>query len=449
VFPNIFIHRTLLAALALTIPYMSAAAEITSLKDSVSFAIQNNRLLSAAAGQVSAAQAQTDLATAQLLPSLDISTGFIRTNSPLNSFGTKLQQQRITQADFDANKLNNPSYINNYQSRLGLNMPLFSGGAIWAARKSAQYHAKASELNFEFRKQQLIYQTIAAYVLSRQSLAQMDAQKHAVNAANKRWLDAKALKKRGLSIESDVMDAYVHLLRSKVRLDETKNMYANSLESLRWILGMNADTTLDTQAEPNIHFSPSSLTDLLDQASIRRTDFLALQSELSAADSAQDQAKSGYYPHVNLMAAQEWNNPTFGLKNSNAMVGVQVTMNIFSGAADLAKSRAAEAQRVTLSLQLEDKHQFISNEIKQAWRSVHTAKKRLQSEVEALKQTEESLRIKALRHHQGLEKTSDLLDAQVRADASKVAQIRAKYDYMIAKAALLLASGTLNEEVVQ
>jgi outer membrane protein TolC len=98
---------------------------------------------------------------------------------------------------------------------------------------------------------------------------------------------------------------------------------------------------------------------------------------------------------------------------------------------------------------VEDKRQQIYNEVNQAWRSLNIAEVRLTSEAEALKQTSESLRIKSLRHRQGLEKTSDLLDAQARADASKVAHIRATYDFMIAKAALLLASGTLTEEVVQ
>ncbi|MDQ7058308.1 MAG: hypothetical protein Q9N62_07675 [Ghiorsea sp.] len=54
-----------------------------------------------------------------------------------------------------------------------------------------------------------------------------------------------------------------------------------------------------------------------------------------------------------------------------------------------------------------------------------------------------------MRHKQGLETTSDLLASQVRTDQAQVMLIRAKYDVLIAKAALLLAAGTLNEGAVQ
>ncbi|MDX8407899.1 MAG: TolC family protein, partial [Mariprofundaceae bacterium] len=139
----------------------------------------------------------------------------------------------------------------------------------------------------------------------------------------------------------------------------------------------------------------------------------------------------------------------FGLKNRNTTIGATVSMNLFAGGSDRARVRAAEAERIGLELQIEDKQQQIENEVRQAWRSLNTAEQRYRSETVALQQTSESLRIKALRHAQGLEKTSDLLDAQVRLDTSRVARIRARYDVMIAKAALLLAAGTLNEEVVQ
>jgi outer membrane protein TolC len=442
-------HVLILILFSLPLPATAFAAEITSLRESVSYAVEHNRMLAVAVTQVDRAQAEVDMATGQLMPSVNVSTGFARTNSPVNSFGTKLQQQRITVADFSPASLNQPGYINNYQSRLGVSMPLYSGGAMWAGRARARHHAEASELEFEFRKQQLIYQTITAYVQSRQASAQVKARENAVKAAKKRWQDAEAMKKRGMAIDSDVMDAHVHVLRSQVRMDEASNIYEDSLESLRLVLGMDSNVRLNPLSEPGVRFSSEPVAQMLKKYSDRRADLLALEDELEASESARSQSQSGYLPHVNLMAAQEWNNETFGLKNSNAMVGVTVSMNLFSGGEDVAKVRAATSDRVALEFQLQDKRQQIKNEISQAFRNLQMAEQRFQSEYEALKQTSESLRIKSLRHAQGLETTSDLLDAQVRFDASEMAHIRAKYSLVIAKAALLLTTGTLDEEAVQ
>jgi outer membrane protein TolC len=328
-------------------------------------------------------------------------------------------------------------------------MPLFAGGANWAARSAAQSQAQASNHQFEFHKQQLVFQTIAAYVQTRQALAQVEAQQHAVRAANNRWQDAKVLKKRGIAIESDVMDAHVYVLRNQVALAQAKAQYQDSLENLHLVLGMRNTENTPALVEPVIQFHAESVAALLAQAYTNRADFLALQNTVEAADAGKRQAQAGYYPHINLIATQEWNSETFGLNNDNTTIGINLTMNLFAGGSDNAQARAAESKRIMASLQLEDKHQQIANEIRQAWRGLHIAEQRLQSENEALNQTLESLRIKALRQKQGLEKTSDLLDAQARADASKVTQIQAKYDYMIAKAALLLAAGTLHEGVVQ
>ncbi len=425
------------------------AEEVSSLSSSVAYALQHNRSLAATASQTDAAQAQVDAATGQLMPRLDVSTGFYRTNSALNAFGTKLLQEQVTQNDFIPDGLNNPDYINNYQSRLGLSLPLYNGGATYAARSKASANAEAASLSFDFHKQQLVYQTIVSYVQARQALAQVQAQEKAVQAAEQRLKDAKALKKRGMAINSDVMDANVYVLRAQLGLDHAKNQYQNSLEALRLVLGMDASQTLGKLTEPNIQSVQTSLDDLLASAPQHRADLLALMQQEEAASASSSQAKAGYMPHVNLTAAREWNSDTFGLKNGNNSLGLTVSMNLFSGGSDSANVRAAEAARIGLSLQQEDKRQQIQNEVRQAWRSLNLAKTKLVSEKQAYAQTTESLRIKALRHQQGLETTSDLLASQVRADQAHVMLIRAQYDFIIAKAALLLAAGTLNQEVVQ
>ena len=426
-----------------------AQAVVTTLQDSVSYALQHNRSLAASQSQVAAAEAQIDAATGQLLPRLDVSTGFYRTNSPLNSFGTILQQQRTTAADFDPAVLNSPDYVDNYMTRLGLTMPLYAGGALYAARHQASANAQAAALNVKFQQQRLVYQTIASYVQARQALAQVQASANAVKAAEQRLKDAEALRKRGMVIASDVMDAKVYVLRSQLALDQAKNTYEHSRESLRLVLGTNDVSSLGELEEPHLQDIDSSLDDLLASGAQQRADLLALVQQEEAASASTAQAESGYMPHVNLTAAREWHSETLGLNNGNNSIGLTVSMNLFAGGADSAQVRAAEAARIALSLQQEDKHQQIQNEIRQAWRSLNMAKRKLSSEAEAYKQTTESLRIKSLRHQQGLETTSDLLASQVRADQAQVMMIRAKYDVLIAKAALLLAAGILNEEVVQ
>lgn len=373
----------LFCILCLALPQLLFASETTTLKASLDYALAHNRALKISAHQADAAQAKVDVATGQLYPQIDVATGIYRSNSALNTFGSKLLQGQISTADFSPSVLNNPAYVNNYQSRLGLTLPLYSGGSIYAARHQALANAEAAALQQQFYEQQLIYKTIVSYVQARQTLAQASAKSKAVQAAQQRLKDAKALKKRGMAIESDVMDAHVYVLRSQLALDDAQNKYANSVESLRLVLGVETHQRLGQLEEPNIKVIKVSLDTLLSQALQNRADYLALLQQEEAAASARTKAESGYMPQVNLTASREWNAENFGLKNGNNSLGLTVSMNLFAGGADRANIRAAESARIGLSLQRQDKQQHIQNEIRQAWRSFKLAEKMLRSESEA------------------------------------------------------------------
>jgi outer membrane protein TolC len=209
---------------------------------------------------------------------------------------------------------------------------------------------------------------------------------------------------------------------------------------------LNAQVAL---MEPEIRVSIPPLDELLERAPSRRMDLKALEESLQAANAAMDGARSGYLPEVYLTAAQEWNSPTVGLRHGNSMLGAVVKMNLFAGGADRARIQAAVAGQSSVEARIENKKLQIANEIRQAWRAVQIADKQVRTRREALIQRKESLRIKEIRHQQGLETTSELLDAQARLDTARENNIRAGYDAVLARVALLLASGNLNEGVVK
>ncbi|NWF39681.1 TolC family protein [Mariprofundus sp. NF] len=453
--PNIsvnsnYVMKSLLLAAALSGSVTSVtAAEISTLRQSVDYALSNNRMLAANVQSVEQANAGIADATGRLLPRVDLSTGVARSNAPGDYFGMKLNQRSITAADFNPAVMNNPGYINNYQSRVGVTMPLYQGGALWAGRKLAAHRAEASIYGHGFMRQQVVFQVISAYARVRQSQAQISAMQRAVTAADKRYRDTQAMEQRGVLIKSDVMDANVHQLRTTLKLEEAKNSYASSKEMLERVMGLNGDVTLNTEEDPQLKMPVLTLQEAINSGIANRPDLKAVEAQYLASSAGVDQSRASFLPHVNLVAAQEWNSSTFGVKNRNTMVGATVSMNIFAGGSDRAKHRAAQAESVSLEYKSADLKQQIHNEIGQAWRQLAESRLRYESESEALKQSEESLRIKSLRFEQGLAKTSDLLDAQVQADSARVAAIRAKYDFNVAQAALLLATGTLNEGVIQ
>jgi len=425
------------------------ADEITTLKASVTYALEHNRLLAADRSSVERARAGEDMIKGQFMPRVDVSTGVVRTDAPADYFGMKLNQQQITAADFAPSVLNNPGYINNYQTRVDVRMPLYQGGALWAGKRQAEHQTEAAVLNHAYRQQQVIYQTIAAYVQTRQAYAAIHAMQTAVGAAEKRYQDTQALQQRGVFIKSDVMDARVHLLRSRLQLKQANNAYVQAVDALQRVLGLDADHRLLADTEPALMHVDWSMQAAVSHALAERPDLKALEAAYQASLADVDAVNAAFLPKVDLVVGQQWNTATPGLKHRNTMIGATVSMNLFSGGSDRARMRAARAKQIALEFQLGDHKQQIRNEVRRAWLMLDESKARDVSEAEALKQSEESLRIKSLRYAQGLSKTSDLLDAQVQVDSTRLSSIRARYDVTIAQAALQLAAGTLNEGVIQ
>ncbi|MDQ6952878.1 MAG: TolC family protein [Mariprofundaceae bacterium] len=445
---NILKNRYILILLLLS-PTLAYSHATLSLQDSVHQMLQHNLQLKSEAERVESMRSQVDVAQSYAMPNINISTGWRYTNDPLEVFGNKLSQQSVRAVDFISSSLNNPSFQQNYQTRLGLSFPLFTGGALQAATSQAEAQAESSALMFAFQKQQRIYQTIAMYLQARQARDQQVVQQKSVQVATKRWKDVQALQIKGMSLMSDVMHAHVYVLQRQQMLAQANNSAYNTQERLSLIMGNQQNLQTIDLAPPRIHAPIKSLDKLLQKSPDMRLDFKAMQQQITMAEARQHELKSSDLPKVNLVAAQTWNSANPNIQHGNSTVGITVSMNLWDGGADHAQQRGAARKTSQLEWKMQDKQQHIQQEIKQAYRAFTLAQQHIQRQQEAAKQTQEALRIQSLRYQQGLETTSNLLRAQLASDEAEVSTIQAKYDVILAKAALLLAAGLLNEGVVQ
>jgi outer membrane protein TolC len=82
-----------------------------TLPDAVKIALAKNPLHKAALADTRAASADITTARSFLLPHLSFSETATRGDDPVYVFGSRLRQQRFTQADFALNRLNNPLVV--------------------------------------------------------------------------------------------------------------------------------------------------------------------------------------------------------------------------------------------------------------------------------------------------------------------------------------------------
>ena len=108
-----------------------------TLRGAVDQALEKNPALQASKDQADASHARVGEARAGWFPRLDVSQGFTRGNNPIYVFGSLLTQRQFTAANFNLSRLNAPTPLDNFQTRIDGQMSIFDSGRTCLREKGA------------------------------------------------------------------------------------------------------------------------------------------------------------------------------------------------------------------------------------------------------------------------------------------------------------------------
>src|SRR5690606_18338145 len=123
---------------------------------------QNNQL-KIGKQQVLAAREDYNQTNAVFLPNITASHTGMATTNPLMAFGIKLNQEIVTQTDFDPNKLNNPIQIQMFATKFEVQQPLINADGIFQ-RKAAKAKWEAAQMQLSRNGDYLSLATEKAYM---------------------------------------------------------------------------------------------------------------------------------------------------------------------------------------------------------------------------------------------------------------------------------------------
>ncbi|MFT3930359.1 MAG: TolC family outer membrane protein [Spongiibacteraceae bacterium] len=133
------------------------------------------------------------------------------------------------------------------------------------------------------------------------------------------------------------------------------------------------------------------------------------------------------------------------LQNSNWMVGVQVTVPIFTGGMRSAKHAEALAQTDKAQSDLVALRQLIARQTQSAWLGVTTGAAQVRALEQAKKSAQLRLDATQLGHANGARSTLELLNAQTDAFAAERALRQAQYALLLNRLRLAAVAGVLDE----
>jgi len=377
-----------------------------TLSDAIEQALSHNESLSQAVIDAQIAQEQSQRANAIFMPQVDMAYTALVTNNPLNSFGFKLNQEVVTQADFNPMLLNDPGTNRNFSAELQLRQPLLNLDAIYQ-RQSARAMSRVKRYSQQRQEEYLRFKIQKAYMqiaLAYKNKQMMDQ----VVAMAQSFADrAKAMHDEGLIQTADWLEAKNYLLKTQTQGQEAESGVANSCDQLSFLMGQpigEVYTVDEIEAE---------VPDILASQWGDRSDIRAFEAGITMAQHNVKANKMTFLPRINAFGSYQFNDNHFAQFDANSyLVGITLSWKLFGGMQRIHNVRTARLNVEKMRSKLHETEQQAQVDYNQALRTYSDLNKEVRQVTSMVNQMEEAWRIQSDRYEQGLAPTSDLLRVQ-------------------------------------
>jgi len=435
-----FRTRLILPALFLAAGAGAQEPLSVTLEEAVGRAMEKNALLQAARAEVQAVDGMLGEARSYFIPDVTLSESFSRTNSPVYVFMGKLNQNRFSLMDFDIRRLNDPDPLSNFNTRVEMSVPLFTGGKLKAAYEAAKLGVEAARERSGFAENSVVKAVTEAFYGSLLAGRSVLVTEEALKTAEAHRDQVRALHEQGMALDSDWLRIQVYVADLREQLFSRKADERVARAWLAYAMGLETEVAPSGTLTPPQEALPP-LERSLEQALGSRPDLKAMELELMQAGKGVRMARSEYMPQVGLMASYDWNTEEWSRYGENWMVGVQVTLPLFDGGARKGRVLSASAREIQAAQALLDMQQRARVEVRDAWLRAEAARRRVEATTDAAGQSRENLRIVELRYKEGLASITDLLDADTALLAAELTRSKAIHDEITERARLRWALG--------
>jgi len=427
---------------------VSAQAQTLDFKQCVAEALSNNPEMAISRAQIEQAESAIRGAEGGRMPRLNLSLTATRTDDPLNAFGLKLSQARVTQDDFLAANLNNPSSTNNFNTRIELQAPLYTGGQLTAQIDQAKALAEAARRGDEAARQRLIRLVAEAYQGVHTARAYRQVAEQGREAAKEYLRVSEQLQQQGMAVKSDLLSARVNLEDAQLRVSDAVRMEATALDRLKLLLGRPLADSLDVGLPLQTNPLSQSEAELIEQARRQHPGLTALRSQADANRAEVAAARAGKLPQLSAMARQDWNDDSLGFDATSYTLAGVLSWNAFDGGVTKAAMDRAEAGRTETLARLRQAEDGVAFEVREALRQGQEATHRLTVREAAVQDAEEAQRLTKKRYENGLTTLVDLLSVQTQLDKARADLVAARHAQQVSLIEQKRAAGILTPDTL-
>ena len=391
----------------------------------------NNYTIKISEQEYFAAKADFNQTNSFLLPNISLSHSGISTNNPLMAFGSKLNQEILTQADFNPALLNDPNSIQNFTTKIEIQQPIFNIDGLFM-RNAAKAKMDAVELQSSRAKEQIKLEVTKAYMQLQVAYKAVEVLEKAKEAALENKKIATNNFNQGYLQKADILSVDGHVAEIENQLQHVKSNVQNASDYLMYLMGETKNSLL----KPSTVLQTVLNLDVYNQQlSISRDDIEAMQKSTDAYNNMYKASKMSYLPKLYAFGSYElYDDKLFGTNATGYIVGAQLSWNLFDGFKRIGKTQKSKAELDKAELVLSQYKNQSLLEYNKAMRKLKDAENKLVLTNLAVAQSNEALRIRTNRFQQGLEKTSDLLISETTFLQKQLEHLQTVFNYNFTKA---------------
>ena len=393
---------------------------------------ENNNAIKISEQEFNAARADYRQTNAIFLPNISASHTGITTTNPLMAFGSKLNQEILTQNDFNPALLNDPTQVQNFATKFEFQQPLVNLDGIYQ-RKAAKSTMEAMALKSERLSDYLNFEVEKAYMQLQLAYKGVAVLEKALKTVNDHKKIADNSFKQGYLQRADVLNVEVRVTEVQNQLQSAHSNVKNASDYLAFLM----DDKSGVVFMPTDSLSTLTTEINADKLSENRADIQAMQLATNAYQAMNKADKMAFLPRLNAFGSYElYDDKLFNTDANGYLIGAQLQWNLFEGSKRIGKTQKSKAEFEKAKLEYE---QYVSQselDLNKARRMFLDAENKLKLTSLALAQSEESLRIRTNRFKEGLEKTSDLLGSETQYAQKELEYYQTIFEYNYAKAYL-------------
>lgn len=416
--------------LLLTTSYSQETLPISK-EEVVQKATEKSLQIKMAEASFQSAKADYRQSNALFMPNVNLSyTGIVTTN-PLMAFGSKLNQEILTQADFNPALLNDPERTQNFATIIEVKQPLLNIDGL-LGRQAAKAKMDAFQLQTERTKEYLVLETSKAYMQLQLAYKAVEVLEKANETAQSNLKMVENYFKNGMLQKTDLLNVQVRVNEIANQLQYAKSNVQNASDYLGFLL--NEETNGKTYKPTESLANEITLEAINTNLNTSRKDIQAMEKSSEAYKKMLQSSKYSFLPRLNAFGNYQLYDSKFLSTNAKGyLIGAQLSWDIFDGYKNIGKTQKAKADFNKATIETEQYKKQSQLEINKTNRQLQDAENKVNLSKLAFEQSQEAFRIRQNRFTQGLEKTTDLLTSETQMAQKELEHLQAVFEYNFTK----------------